>query len=934
MTATVGYLGRLLGKNPSMRLTPGTSRGRSPLRSIRFLTVIALGLGFLTVNSGLLNRASAATPGFTVVGGQILDPGGVPFVPVGFHLSGRHGASPQASVGSTNTMKAWGFNTARIVTCLDPTCVGASGVGYQENSDTDAIVRDLTARKAVAIIESYHIPPGTFPTPTQQIEVGNWWETVATKYKDNPYVWFNLINEPGENANYGIGAADAQWLSWNSYLATRIRNTGAQNPIVVDGSNNGQDIQYNTDNGALARTDASAILSYGPTLLANYTNIIFSLHVYDVWGKGTDTQNQTRLLDYITRVKAIGGTLIIGEAGFSENGLERTGTLINAGVRAAYTVAAQQKIGVIAFAIPNSNTPATIPDTQKPYTLTYGTIGDANQIDSTTNPTNLSKLGTVVWNYSKTIQTALPTNPQLTPPPTGTPILTETFNTIPPTFTPNPGTTLTLTPGITGQALTATSTTTPASLNWNTTGTLTPGKTYAISIQTRALTTPDPIHLSFIGTNNTNWTTNPTTNGWAWATINNNSTTTWTQNDITITIPPNNTNNINLTTNTTNTYTIDNITITDVSSGFVVPPTTTTPTTPTSPATTGVVTTAPPTTVPINTTAAPGPTTIPTTTSTVASGAASVIYGDSLAWDNWSWSVTLDPAAITPVKAGTNSLAVTYTSAGGAVSFRKPTPIVPVAGQGMSFWAFGAPGGNTIDVLAMASDIGGATVSKRLQVPAGVWTQLGVSWAELGNPATVARINIVDAKNAAQPTFWIDDLVITGAAVGTTTTTTIIAAPTTTTTVAGPTTTPAPSAGTLIYGDTLAWSSWSWNTSRNDSVTSPVKVGTYSMSITPNAAYAGASFRTATPLVPTAGQAIRFWAYGAVGGNTIDVRVQTLDSGGATPTKRVTIPAGVWTQIVVPLTDLGSPAKIARINLVDGKGAAQPTYYIDDLRVA
>jgi Cellulase (glycosyl hydrolase family 5) len=307
------------------------------------MSVITLVAAALTVINNLPNGAAAAAPGFTVSNGQILDPNGAPFIPVGMHLSGRHAASPQASVGIANTMKAWGFNTARVVTCLDPQCFGSSGVGYQENSDTDAIVRDLTARKAVAMIESYHIPPGTFPTEAQKVELGNWWESVATKYKDNPFVWFNVINEPGENANYGVGVVDPQWLSWNSYLAGRIRATGATNPIVIDGSNNGQDIQYNTDNGALARQDASAILTYGPQLLASVPNVIFSLHVYDVWGKGTDAQNQARLNDYIARVKAFGGTLIIGEAGFSENGLERTGALINAGVNAAFVVATQQK---------------------------------------------------------------------------------------------------------------------------------------------------------------------------------------------------------------------------------------------------------------------------------------------------------------------------------------------------------------------------------------------------------------------------------------------------------------------------------------------------------------------------------------------------------------------------------------------------------------
>jgi mannan endo-1,4-beta-mannosidase len=881
-----------------------------------------------TVATTTTTLPPSAVKGFTVAGGQILDPVGTPFIPVGMHLSGRHGPSPQASVGIANTMKTWGFNTARIVTCLDPQCFGSSGSGYFENGDTDAIVRDLTARKAVAMIESYHIPPGTFPTDAQKVEVGNWWEAVATKYKDNPYVWFNIMNEPGENANYGVGAADPQWLSWNSYLATRIRNTGALNPIVVDGSNNGQDIQYNTEGGALGRTDASAILSFGPQLLANFSNIIFSLHVYDVWGKGTDAQNQARLVDYIARVRAMGGTLIIGEAGFSENGLERTGALINAGVNAAFIVAAQQKVGVIAFAIPNSNNPATIPDTQKPYQLTYGTIGDANQIDTANPPSNLSKLGKVVWNYSKAIAAAVPANGQLTDPISGTPVSTEGFAAIPSSMAGYGGSILTLVPGVTGQALAVSGGSPTPSFTWLTNGILTAGKTYAISIQAKSLGTPDPIHMQLIGTNNANWATTPSNLGWAFANINNSSASAWTRTDFVMTVPAGYTGTAGFISNGSSGFAIDNIIITDVSSGFVIDPTTTTTAAVTT--TTAAVTT---TTAAVTTTTAAVTTTTAAVTTTTAppAGTGTVIYGDSIAWDNWSWNSTLNPATTNPVKNGANSLAVTFTGAGGAASFRTATPIVPVAGQGITFWAYGAAGGNTIDVLAMRSDIAGATVAKRLQVPAGVWTLLSVPWADLGSPATVARVNIVDAKNAAQPTFYIDDLTLTGTTAPPTTTT--VAA--TTTTVATVTTTAPPSAsGTLIYGDTLAWTDWSWNTTRNETVTSPVKVGSNSMSITFTGAFAGASFRTAAPVTPTAGQAIRFWAYGAASGNVVDVRIQTTDINGASVASRVNVPAGVWTQVIVPLADLGSPAKIARVNLTDGKGAAQPAFFIDDLRIS
>ena len=204
-------------------------------------------------------------------------------------------------------------------------------------------------------------------------------------------------------------------------------------------------------------------------------------------------------------MKAIGGALIIGEAGFSENGLERTGALINAGVSAAFIVGTQQKVGVIAFAIPNSNNPATIPDTQKPYQLTYGTIGDANQIDAANPPTNLSKFGVVVWNYSKAIAAAAPTNGQLTSPISGTPVSSEGFATIAASMAGYGGSNLALVAGVSGQALAVSGGAPTPSFTWLTNGILTPGKTYAISVQAKSLGTPDPIHMQLIGANNANW---------------------------------------------------------------------------------------------------------------------------------------------------------------------------------------------------------------------------------------------------------------------------------------------------------------------------------------------------------------------------------------------------------------------------------------------
>lgn len=509
---------------------------------------------------------------FSVHDTQIFDPAGRPFVPVGLMVSGRHGASPQATLGVANSMKAWGFNTARIVTCLDPQCAGqpAGATGYIQNSDTDAIIHDLTARKAVAMLESYQIPAGSWPTPAQRVELGNWWESMAIKYKDNPYVWFNVINEPGENPGYGQGSADPIWLDWTSYLAGRIRATGAQNPIVVDGSNNGQDVQYDTLNGKLGRPDSSAIISFGPELLRRHTNIIFSLHVWELWGRGTDAQNTARFDDYIGRVHAFGGTLVIGEAGMSENGLEREGFNINVASRAIYRYAADNHLGVVSFAIPNSNYPENIPANIKPYILTYGNIGDVNQIDSLTAPTNLSKMGTVVWEYNHAIRRSLPDNAQMTPPVSGTPLTSQTFDAdIPTTMRANAAVGSSLSPVAGnggGQALAVTGARNGdiASLIWDASSVLVPGHTYAISMQVKSLAVPDPIHVEFVGGSNPDWPNNPSTNGWAWATLNNRSVSEWSQTDLLVTISAGFTGNVTFRANRGTSFALENLTIAEV----------------------------------------------------------------------------------------------------------------------------------------------------------------------------------------------------------------------------------------------------------------------------------------------------------------------------------------------------------------------------------
>lgn len=138
----------------------------------------------------------------------------------------------------------------------------------------------------------------------------------------------------------------------------------------------------------------------------------------------------------------------------------------------------------------------------------------------------------------------------------------------------------------------------------------------------------------------------------------------------------------------------------------------------------------------------------------------------------------------------------------------------------------------------------------------------------------------------------------------------------------------------IVYEDALAagWENWSWSTNLSSDTVHKFS-GNSSLAITHTAAWAGVSFRTATPINTTGYSTIRFAVYGATGGGNLSLFTQATDSGAASTQFLFKPAANVWTVIEVPLTALGSPSQIARISIMDQTGAVQPTYNIDSLQI-
>lgn len=139
-----------------------------------------------------------------------------------------------------------------------------------------------------------------------------------------------------------------------------------------------------------------------------------------------------------------------------------------------------------------------------------------------------------------------------------------------------------------------------------------------------------------------------------------------------------------------------------------------------------------------------------------------------------------------------------------------------------------------------------------------------------------------------------------------------------------------------IYGDALAadWANWSWSAAIDFNGTSPVRVGTRAINVTYQG-WGGLSLRKGTAQATAGYAALKFWVHGGTGSaKSLRVSTQTTDTGAESGSVVVSAPANTWTEITVPLSALGSPASIKRLNVQENSGSAQPTIAFDEIRLA
>jgi len=336
---------------------------------------------------------------FKVDGIKILNPDGNEFLIKGVNINGPGWCFPRDTLQDVELIiDVWKFNTVRL----------CAAIGWEWaknfNKDLDPIIDAFTKRNIVVILE-VHDYTGIYPPEKEyrdehtyskhnkyipsMSEFKEWWIDKANRFKDNPYVWFNIMNEPG--ADIDKKSADL-WLESHTELIETIKSTGAENPIVIDEHAWGQ------GNGYLGGSSSydSAIIRMGGELNKKYKNLIFSLHVYDTWKDGESRFNQ-----YFSDAHKLGLCVILGEFGIVRNNKTQASA-----VMAMYNSAIPKNIGRMYWAWDDTALPMTTAncgwridrtDGEKPGNLTW--VGELVWLD------NRGLLTAPVKNYMESIMT-------------------------------------------------------------------------------------------------------------------------------------------------------------------------------------------------------------------------------------------------------------------------------------------------------------------------------------------------------------------------------------------------------------------------------------------------------------------------------------------------------------------------------------------------
>lgn len=311
--------------------------------------------------------------GFTVRDSTILDPNGQPFIAKGVNVNGSNWTWQRLTAPDADLItQCWKFNLVRVNSFLFTGQIPYPQ--HETNNDLDSIIQAFTSRNIVVVLEA-HDRIGSYYTGDDLTALIAWFTDLARRYKDNPYVWFDIANEPGGRRSIDVD----QWVNMHGRVIEAIRSIAqANNVIIVEGAFGGQDAG-NLDGNLVTE---SAILQHSQDVInyggQRYDNIVFSIHTYDLWNFG-----DAKMADFFDRVQAQNLALIVGEYGVS------TGQNTQPAAQSLFNTAPPRGIGRIVWQWDGGDYNDLTENTSQ---------GGGWEIDNCENPTNLSWLGQQVWN--------------------------------------------------------------------------------------------------------------------------------------------------------------------------------------------------------------------------------------------------------------------------------------------------------------------------------------------------------------------------------------------------------------------------------------------------------------------------------------------------------------------------------------------------------
>ncbi len=349
-----------------------------------FVSLLALFAVSAEIAANQVNRADRAEAAqangrFQVIGSKIYAPNGTEFIIKGTNINGPKFGWPGDTPAFANSVKdCWKFNTVR----LNARLFDEGQKIYSENRTVEQSIDAYTQKGIVVMVDAHDRIGGYYEGGNLEALKG-FYRNLAQKYKNNPYVWFNVTNEPGDISSNNPSNVN-KWVTLHREIIKVIRNeVGADNIIIADGHYWGQDVgEWNSNPVSDSK---SVILSSADKLRyfdgKTYNNIVFSIHVYDQW-----VFSEGKMSNFFDRALAKNIPLIVGEYGV-HNGSNDT----RKASEFMFKTAVPRNIGRIVWAWWGGDN----------NDLTSSGNGGGQHINNCQNPTNLSWLGQQVWSDNR-----------------------------------------------------------------------------------------------------------------------------------------------------------------------------------------------------------------------------------------------------------------------------------------------------------------------------------------------------------------------------------------------------------------------------------------------------------------------------------------------------------------------------------------------------